>query len=312
MYGEEGKCWEININKKRRYIDANLSPKYKRYVEKINNTSLIGSDFLANFHTWETSYWHSKQTVLGNKLNKKGYVEYPDTLKRIKGLGCSAVLLTLLGKTDRSNTNWGLVETSTHLQVTLIDFGYGLSELSGSDPNQNNEGLYNEPSDIIKSVFEQFKETTEPPLPPQIVHSKYIKSEVFETIEALHQIDFKHFEELANAIFAHYPRYKAAVLNGIALSIERLYNKFCDDKMYIAVQFINRCFNKFPLPLKLSSLDDSKIDYLLKRYEEIKVKESPFNEVLFMDILKSVLNNRSLKNEDVCQTQSSDSQMSIM
>ncbi|WED43248.1 hypothetical protein [Legionella cardiaca] len=136
----EGFCGDLI-----RAISPHCTAKYNRFHGKNVNELFIGSDFMEHFQTWKASYNYNAQTILGYKINSEGDVEVQQgNSKPVRGLGVCAVLLTVLGRGDRGNTNWGLVEYNTHLQVTLIDFGQCLAQFLLFEDETNSPQGYEE------------------------------------------------------------------------------------------------------------------------------------------------------------------------
>lgn len=340
-----------------RAINPYCTPKYKRYYGKDLNELFLGSDFIDHFKTWKASYNHSAQTILGYKIHSEGNVEFQTgKTKPVRGLGTCAVLLTVLGRVDRGDTNWGIVEYDTHLQVTLIDFGQCLvkftlfsSETSSTHLDKQDQEVlkrskeeidcveeciedtesveyidvqvptlteqtnarikedsdwlnFTNPFDIINAVFQQYSNLgnstlyhqsqqryVEPPLPRQFLQSQHIKCEIFETIHQLYTTPFSAIVKMANDNFKEFPSYKEAVLQDKKLIIEHLYNQFKDNKEYIAVEFINRCFIKLDTGFKLSELDDTSINYILSIYTFLNPSNDSYKEALFCKQIRTML-----------------------
>ncbi|CDZ77617.1 hypothetical protein BN59_01901 [Legionella massiliensis] len=271
-----------------RQLSPASSPKYKRYYEKALPNAFIGSDYLGSFKTWKEAYDSDGVTILGAKLDAQGDLAFPSQSKRIEGLGVAAVLIELLGKIDRANYNWGLVEGTSVVQVTLIDFGSCMNSLPFSMPvSDEKPAVFKCPRDIISSVFEQY--TSEKALPAQLLTLRHIECEVYETLAALKKMPSELIEALANEQFAAYPLYKAALLKELAMGIEYLDNQFRTDKHYIASQYINECLQEIGIQSSLSSYDNESIDYLLELYVAIRPDDNPRNHRKFMTGIRSYL-----------------------
>lgn len=273
-------------------IDPACSVKYSRYYTKDSNEPLIGAAFIDNFRSWRSCYDYVHQTISGYKVNLKGFVEFPQQHKRIRGLGSAAVLLILLGKDDRGGENWGLIEKNNHLQVTLIDFGRCLSRMLFSDkqPNISENAFFTDPFDLVRAVFQQyFGAADEPPLPKSFWTAVHTKYEVFETIDRLYQMPFSMMNELVENNFKQFPLFKKAILEDRRMGIELLYNQFKDNKEYLAARFINRSFKQLKLPIRLSDLDNISINYLVNLYMFINPEDNPHKEQVFFNYVSTFL-----------------------
>lgn len=269
------------------YVDPNCSPAYQRFEADEGEEPFIGSDFIPQFISWKKSYDYQKQTILGYRFNEDGAMECSGQTKKIRGLGKCAVLLLLLGKSDRGNTNWGLVEKSQHLQVTLIDFGQCLNEMQFSkEPLES----YSNPFDMVKAVFQQYAHTTEYPLPIQFLQSPNILCELFETIEFLHHLSFEVIERMADENFAQCPKYKSAILHDLKMGIEHLHNQFKNNPEYTAINWINTFFKNMGAPFQLSDFDNKSILNLLKMHGLFNPQGNALKEELLSNHLRSLLN----------------------
>lgn len=156
--------------------------------------------------------------------------------------------------------------------------------------------------DIINAVFQQYsnlanltpydqsqQQYVEPPLPRQLLQSQHTKCEIFETIHQLYTTPFSVIVKMANDNFKEFPGYKEAMLQDKKLVIEHLYNQFKDNKEYIAVQFINRCFTKLGIGVKLSELDNTSINYLLSVYTFLNPNNDSYKEALFCKQIRTML-----------------------
>ncbi|CEK09857.1 hypothetical protein [Legionella hackeliae] len=173
---------------------------------------------------------------------------------------------------------------------------------SNSKTKEDSDWLnFKNPFDVINAVFQQYSslakpildnpqaQYVEPPLPGQFLQSQHIKCEIFETIHQLHSMPFSDIVKIANDNFKEFPGYKAAMLQDKKLIIEHLYNQFKDDKEYVAVQFINRCFVKLNTGFKLSNLDDNSINYILSIYRFVNPQNDSYKEAIFCKQIRTML-----------------------
>ncbi|CEG55671.1 hypothetical protein [Legionella fallonii] len=299
---------EIFCSELIRDIDAQCSPKYNRYYKAETMKPLIGPDFISDFHSWESSYNYEHQTILGHKINNQGLIQFPDQLKRVRGLGTCAVLLVLLGKDDRFNNNWGLVEKGNHLQVTLIDFGRCLSTIMYPNGQETNiENTFSEPLDMVKTIFQQYANanTNEPPLPASFSQAAHIKFEIFETIDSLYHMSVASIKKRAEENFKLFPLFREAITQDVRRGIEHLHRQFKDNPEYVAAQYINRAFKQEGLQVKLSDLDDETITYLLSFYNFAKPYETSAKAEAFLKQLSRCFttqeHNESLQTSPTAQ-----------
>ncbi|ASQ46543.1 hypothetical protein [Legionella clemsonensis] len=282
-----------------RDVDPNCAPNYNRYYEADTQKPLIGPDFITNFQSWKSSYHYENQTILGFAINTAGFIDFPSHAgfpaqrKRIRGLGVCAVLLAILGKDDRGGENWGLVEKYNHLQVVLIDFGRCLCRIMFADEEKNqSENSYKDPFDIVKTVFQQYDTSDEPPLPESFFKSTHIKYEIFETIEKLYGMSAT-LEKRADDNFKEFPRFKTAILHDKRRGIEHLYHQFKNNKEYIATQYINKIIEKAGISIKLSDLDSETATYLQSLYTYLKPFETSIKHDLFFKHIMKIFNPES-------------------
>lgn len=276
-----------------RHINLASCPKYSRFYKLEKETEkkpLVGADFLTQFTTWNEAYNAEKATILGRSLNSEAYASNTVTSKRLVGLGTAAVLLELLGKDDCCNTNWGLVETVSHIQVTLIDFGKCLLNLRFSR-DQEDLSLFSHPMDVVRVVFEQYVGTgfssEDVALPIKLIKSKHLECEVFETIATLSKLSPDDITVIAKEHFSHFPRYQLALIKEMKMGIDYLHKQFENNKQFIAISHINQCLKDLELPYKLSECDNITINDLLTDYQTIQPQKSSDHEKLFLKKIKA-------------------------
>lgn len=253
-----------------RDVAPHCCPKYNRFHDVKAMESLIGSDFISNFQSWESCYNHKNMTIMGYPIDEQGLIHFPTQPKRIRGLGVCAVLLLVIGKEDRFGNNWGLINKKNYLQVTLIDFGRSLSQIKYSNEQKTNEeNSFNNPLNMIKAVFQQYA-AIDPPLPQAFSLATHIRHEIFETIAHLYHMPNSSIKRRAEDNFKSFPLFKAAISRDLRKGIEHLHNQFKDDPEYITVQGINECFKQENLEMVLSDLDHITAAHLLSLYTLIK------------------------------------------
>lgn len=279
-----------------RHINSPSCPKYSAFYKLTPNKNgtekepLVGADFLDQFTTWKDTYNAENSRILGRSLNSEGYLCAPTSSKRLVGLGTAAVLLELLGKDDACNTNWGVVETASHVQVTLIDFGKCLLNLRFSR-DQEDLGLFSHPMDVVRGVFEQYVGTSvssdEVALPQPLIKSKHLECEVFETITTLTKMSPDELADIAKKHFSQFPKYQSALIKEMKMGIEYLHKQFENHDQFIAVSFINQCMKDLDISCRLSECENTSIDYILSVYHFIQPQKSSAHEKLFFDRIKA-------------------------
>ncbi|KTD36727.1 hypothetical protein Lnau_1711 [Legionella nautarum] len=288
-----------------RHINLASCPKYSRFYKLVSEEStkkkpLVGADFLTQFTTWNEAYDAEKDTIFGRRLDSEACITGTVTSKRLVGLGTAAVLLELLGKDDCCNTNWGLVETPTQVQVTLIDFGKCLLSLRFSR-DQEDLSLFAHPMDIVKGVFEQYVGTCvssdEVALPDKLIKSKHLECEVFETITALSKLSYDEIAVIAKEHFSQFPKYQSALLKEMKMGIEYLNTQFGKNEQFMAVNYINQCFNDLKISCKLSECDNATIEYLLSIYHTMQPQKGSNHEKLFLSRIKAFFYKQEMSEE---------------